>query len=701
MSQALFVLSNTLAAAIAYLAADMAMAGREPWRRALAAVAGFPVVVLVVVLILGSVGHLSAGSTVLMVGVAAAAMTAVRWGLQAKGGAKSTAVVGQHKTPESENLVRLISLTLLGGFSGVAIVHSSVLGTSFHFDDLSYHAPAVAHWIVDGRISLAPFNYHAYYPFNAEVLSLWFMLPFHSDGLASLSGLYWEGLTVIASAALVLAQGQSRTTAVLLGALLLGSPILMRAARTFSAVDVAGPALMLAAAALAVPSPSNQSRHAKLVDASYSGLLSGLAAGCRVSFAPVTVVLFLWQAFGLRKNYSLGTRALSAVFFAVAATATGAYWYVRNWVLTGNPLFPAELGPFNGPFGVEAQTSTKLVSWIASSTMDLSLSLFLVKSHINWPAGLFLLATVGYGSALLSVIRYRASIDKTTIVVRSLLLVIGSVLLFLYPFMPFSGTYNEPHASLTISLRYLIAPFAIGIVLFGSQVNPGHPHRTFWLCLAILAAVATRHPDNLVAIVSMAAGAGVLWLGKKGQGLFSSQRVTPAMRLTGIPVALLLIALWAPYKQRLTDAKIYNYREPADGTLHPFTRAWQALEAVPKGSRVSWFGSGSYQYYPVFGRKLHLIPTQVNADGSHYQPMHELFRHKPFQWWGSDGEKSEQDLSRLLPNLVAIGVDYLLVTKRNQDEGVRLQAALANSGQAQPIYEDGYSVIWRISRINS
>ena len=78
MGQVLFVLSNIFAATVAYVAADLTMKDREPWRRALATIAGFPIVVLVVILSLGNVGHLSAGSTVLMVGVMASAAIGIR-----------------------------------------------------------------------------------------------------------------------------------------------------------------------------------------------------------------------------------------------------------------------------------------------------------------------------------------------------------------------------------------------------------------------------------------------------------------------------------------------------------------------------------------------------------------------------------------------------------------------------------------------
>ena len=161
MGQTFFVLSNLFAATISFLVADMTMRGREPWRQALASIAGFPVVVLAMVLFLGTAGHLSAGTAVLLTGVVAVGMIGVRWGLFNSNAGGSTIAPAKHEgdAPEEENLIWPISVTLLGAFGGVWIAQAFLTGTYFTHDDLSYHAPVAAHWLVDGRLSLAPFNY--------------------------------------------------------------------------------------------------------------------------------------------------------------------------------------------------------------------------------------------------------------------------------------------------------------------------------------------------------------------------------------------------------------------------------------------------------------------------------------------------------------------------------------------------------------
>ncbi len=567
-------------------------------------------------------------------------------------------------------------------------------GTTFGVDDLSYHAAVVAHWIVDGRMSLAPFNYHGYYPFNAEVLALWFILPFHADGWASLSGLYWGMLIAGAGISILVAQGYPRAISLFVGALLLISPVLVNAARSFSAVDLASPALSIAALALATPSRDNQTVHATLVDAAYAGLLAGFAAGCKVSFSPIVPILLFWQAFGPRKQQPARTRVSAAVIFAATAATTGAYWYARNWWLTGNPLFPAAFGPFDGPFRAAEQSRTTLIHWIMASPTDANFWFPLIKQHMNWPLSLCLLSIVGYGSAIITVIRHRRTTDSSNTAVISLLLLTGLALIVAYPFMPFSATDNDPDGLLNVRLRFLIAPFAIGIILFGSNVRPDHPRRALWVCVAVLAVATSGQFSGRAAFFMMGAGAVASWVWQSMQQATLSERILPALRLSSLPVILLLVALLTPYKQRLTDLGIYTRGEPE----HPIGHAWQALEKLQAGARVVWFGPAAYQYYPLFGRRLQLVPVALNYDGSPQRPLHELFRREPIQWWNDD--RDDRDLRDMAPNLIAAGVGYVLVSKWNLDKWPSQHEALANSGRTNAIYDDMYSVIWKIGGMN-
>jgi hypothetical protein len=692
MRGAAFVLGNLLALSISFACADLFFRDREVWRRALAAVAGYPIVILFVILSLGTLRQLSAWVAVGILAVVAGALyfVAGRTDVPATS-AMGTPWAGQI-TDRAERFMSSMSLGLFGAFAGIFVVSAIFRGTSFRWDDLSYHAPAAAGWLIDGRFSLVPFNYHAYFPFNAETLSLWFMLPFRSDALASLASLYWVTLMVVAVVALSRSQGHAAWAGVLASALILASPVVTRVAHSFAPVDLAGTALVLAAVVFASPSSWPSTPRTELSDAAYAGLLSGFAVGSKVSLAPAAGILLLWYAFGKRQQWSASDRMKVVAAFVICAASSGSFWYIRNLIIAHSPIFPTQLGPFDGPFDTQSQYRTKLISWVLSAPADPEQWRYIIQSIVRWPVGLFLVAAVGYGAGLCSQLRRGQWNRDTRFAPRVLLLAIGITLFALFPLLPFSGTNNNPHAELKLTVRYLIPSFAIGIVLFSALMDRDHLRRWVWFLLALLAVVTAWNHSARASSVGVTAGLLILWLWQQCQGSLSWKRVGRAVRWVVIPAGLIALVLWMPVKQRLTDAVIHRY----DDTPGPIREAWRALETLPDGSRISWFGSGAYQYYPTFGRRLQLIPSPVEDDGSPYRPLHRRWRTDQPSWWA---DAPPRDLSPLVTNLIANNINYVLVTKESLDRWPPQQHILATSGRAQPVYDDGYSTIWKMVNV--
>ncbi len=83
-------------------------------------------------------------------------------------------------------------------------------GVSHGFDDLYYHAVPVADWITSGHLFTSPaLGVHGFFPKGAELLTLWFVLPFHQDAYASLAATYWLLVILLATFVLV---GRTRAT---------------------------------------------------------------------------------------------------------------------------------------------------------------------------------------------------------------------------------------------------------------------------------------------------------------------------------------------------------------------------------------------------------------------------------------------------------------------------------------------------------
>lgn len=207
-------------------------------------------------------------------------------------------------------------------------------------DSLMYHLPFAARFLQSGWTTgtdpIGPDAWVAFYPANVEVLEAALMLPFGADVLVPVMNLGWLALALAAAASIGATAGRA-ALGLLMGALVVAAPVMVATQGGTARVDVATVALVLAAAALVLQRPRT------VGSCALGGLALGLAIGTKFVVLPLAglvlaaVALALWRRHGVT----------SAVAWCGGAVVTSAYWYVRNWVATGNPI-PAmdlKLGP--------------------------------------------------------------------------------------------------------------------------------------------------------------------------------------------------------------------------------------------------------------------------------------------------------------------------------------------------------------------
>ena len=698
MQIALFIVGNLLALGVSAQTAELLVREREPWRRLLVTLAGFPVAILLTVRVLGVVGALTGAWAVGLLAAVFAGLTIARGGRIA-GVLPGLSEEGERGLWGGAERGRLWPLPLGAlAASWLYIATSTCLkGVRFCMDDLSYHAAAPAQWLLDHALTLAPFNYHAYFPFNAECLSLWFMLPMHSDVFANLTGLFWATLTAVALVGLGLALGRSQSEAALPAAIALALPIIVhQATGTFSAVDLAGPVAALAALALLVPSPGDDAHTGRARDALLAGLIMGVGVGAKASLLVVALVPLVWlaaDAIRSRRWTALGA-------YVAGAFAMGAYWYLHNWGLTGNPVFPAEAGPFAGPLDALAQRRTALMRWLVGPGAGPQQWWFIVSSHLNWPALPGVLAVAGYVAGACKWRQAAATPDfaaqrRTT----NMLLAAGAAFIVMYPLTPFSGAWNGPDAELEIRLRYVILPLLVGLALYPGLL------RGKWRGVGVaLGLVAILHgwlvADLLVRELALGLVTSVaLVLAARGLSrLTGGLRARPVVTWALLVVALAGVFALSPRKQRATAEVI----RALGSEEQPVGRGWDAANKLPDGARIAWFGPDAYRYYPLYGRRLQHQPVPVMDDGSAWRPLHEWWREIEGGWWQFPGNQQfaqmglPADTTGLVDNLLAAGVEYVFVTGWEDNELPEQHFILEESGRAEAVYDDGCSAIWRL-----
>ncbi len=672
-----------------------------PSLRVLGGMALFPVVVLGLMLPLGTAGLLRPWVVAAAAAGIAVVFLTIQLALSARL-AKPDSRMGEAAEGTLEaSWGTLASVTLLAALATVIAARRMTEGTSFGPDGLNYHAPAVAHWVVDGQLTIKPLNYQAYYPLNGEVFVLWFVLPFGRDGMACVAGLYWLALAVASVAVGVRQLGGQWRMAALAGAVVLVARPALDNAQSFAAVDLAGAAMVWTACVWMLPWLRSEEPGTPRRIILLSGLCGGVAFGTKVSVAPVLAMVAAWILCGGRKDRRMRGRLLDVGVFALGVVLAGGYWYVRDFIVTGNPLFPAQTAFFGGPLDAASQQRTKLISWLAARPGDVETWHFLIKGYADWPYPVFLLSAGGYVAALVgwvrSLRRRSAAIHGAAAPARwqGLLAAAGLVALLAFPFTPFSGTVDSPSVGLKVQTRYVILPFLAGIPLLLASPRGQRWAKVLFAAILVTVAVCTAYSEWNAwqwQLLAGAAAMGAAWLCSSPVVLHRLRTMRWSPLTVGAVLLPLVAALAAaePHLFEQTTRGLFRTRE-----AHPARAAWEKLDTLAPGSRVGWYGKLSYRYYPCFGRRLQLVPCQLDSTGKPTPPLHQRWRDDPrsCQWWKWD----EPDCPpSLVDNLKAARIDYVLVSDSPEGRWPPQDQAIRSSGQARLVFEDEHSRIWQV-----
>ncbi|MCC6159354.1 MAG: hypothetical protein IT350_14990 [Deltaproteobacteria bacterium] len=245
------------------------------------------------------------------------------------------------------------AMLLATGVTAIAgAFFASMPHPAFDYDALTYHLHFPVQWLNAGRIFLieTPFGDAApeYAPANGSLWFAWLMAPWREgswpaarfafagfDALARFGQLPFAALLAASVALLAETLTGTRDHTARPAALAILMPWVVWQSAT-PGVDLIFSACLVAAIAFGA-------RYA-LLRSSGSALLCGMSIGLVVGtkfvgLACLPIVLGAIVAWnGPRKPC-----AADIANFAVAALALGAPWYIRNWIVAGNPLFPAHV----------------------------------------------------------------------------------------------------------------------------------------------------------------------------------------------------------------------------------------------------------------------------------------------------------------------------------------------------------------------
>jgi len=230
---------------------------------------------------------------------------------------------------------------------------------AYAFDALTYHLTTVATWLGEENIEPTPLSLCcAYYPANSELIFTWPALFGDADTFVDTVQIGFAALAALAVAGIARSAGLPAWAAAAAAGLFAVTPAVLTQAPT-SYADVMVAACALAALHSLVRFAVTGAGQRIVV----AGLAAGLVLGTKgtgIVWAGVLTATAIVLIGGLWRADRISARAAGRAIagFAVALAAIGGYWYARNAIETGNPVYPfrAELAGvrvFDGPLRVD------------------------------------------------------------------------------------------------------------------------------------------------------------------------------------------------------------------------------------------------------------------------------------------------------------------------------------------------------------
>jgi hypothetical protein len=486
------------------------------------------------------------------------------------GGGSPAAAGPAGQTPWSLVVMTLVIAATVFSYA-VTTKHALDRGV-FNFDSLWYHLPFAVDMVqthsVVGMHHVETVFTNWFYPQNSELLHAVGILLTGRDTLSLFLNLGWLAVAFLAAYCVGRPYGRGAVTAIAAAILLECHTLVVRdpgAAKN----DLAAAALILASIAILVEAwfqaqrsvvpfgrqETERNHGMERWALAAAGLAAGLAAGTRVTALAMAAALTV----AVVVLAPQGRRWAVAGWWTLAGLAGGAFWYLRNLVVAGNPIPEVHsLGPISLPHPERLQQGRPDFD-IAHYATDTGVWREYFGPGLHeafgalWPLVVFGAAA----AALLAVLRGRDRIVRW----------IGAVALFgllAYLFTPLSaaGAEGEP-VGFGINIRYVIPALLAGIVLLPLERRLDGERRQWGLIAAlVLVFLVTNRPDDalhdkarvfafLLVALAVLVPALLLHLRRRGTG-------TAAIAATSAGLVACLLAIGYPVQRHYLENRFAN-----------------------------------------------------------------------------------------------------------------------------------------------
>lgn len=566
-------------------------------------------------------------------------------------------------------------------------------------DALVYHLPTAVQWIQTHRLGIYPTWYWnpaaSYSPGTGSIFMAWWMAPAGNDvfvRFVQLPPLIFVFFLVVRMCRLM---GAGRTVAGLIAvAATLSRPLFSEAIFPKDDLFVTG---FIAAAVLALADAPMRDR----LGPWRAGIAIGFVLASKYTALMICPILLFMVDSPLRARLRLHQWAIAIGLVLAMALP----WYIRNIVLTGNPLYPVDVSLFGlrlrGLFSVERDQQLRSAGGVWK---------MLASTYHSVPAPVIVLLLLGWLGAGIAAGRsqLREPLPRACVIGSAVTLAIFLAL--------------SPHHE----VRYLFPVIVLCFAAVGLGLARGLPRQSWQIAAAgLLAAVSiatTLESSHISEMAELAGVAGAI----TAAGVASVWLQSRIMHLRGFHLAVigstagLLLAMYAFVEWHIYVETYRISRFPAWAVGYPGQAPlWQWVdENVPADASVAY--ANTFLVYPFYGFNFtrHVV----------YAPVSQYPRAGPHESAGRDSEdflnlprignlvpgdlivkemtarmNAHPDRAVWLENLQKQGAGYLVVMKQDSNDldpdppELRFALEKKESGVFVPIYDDGRGIVFRIN----
>jgi hypothetical protein len=506
------------------------------------------------------------------------------------------AAASSARAPRAHVIVSALAVASVTG-SWVARTHLAIERGMETVDTMWYHLPVAARFVQTGHVTSVHYvdgdSVTAFFPATSSLLHGVGMLFFGTDLASTVVNLGWLALAFAAAWSVGSVFGVAPVT-VTGAALLFATPGLVSTQPGGAYTDVVGLALLALAAAFLLhatdgPRPAGQDL---LV-----ALAAGLSIGTKFTFVGPAAALGV----GLVVTAARGTRTKRLLLMAGAFFAAGGFWYLRNLVVTGNPIPTLDL--HLGPLSLSSLPSASPTSTVAHFAFDARAwrDYFVpgLRASIGpaWP--IILVATLsgvvlGTVVARTTEVRLLAVVGGCSLVLFALTpqyLVIGA--------RPYFFVYNLRYATPALLLGLLVLPLAW--VRARTWILAGY---AFALALTQLDPTSWPTQFDWAVIQDRAVARDAVWgvasaLIVAGIWIFASA-TRRATRVTGARTVAAALVACASVVLVLAHGSYGRHRY---ANTPPFPATYASMRDI-HSSRILVDGLLAQEQYPLYGSDL-------------------------------------------------------------------------------------------------